>query len=124
MSNFKRADRVADLIKMEMADIFLRRLRDPRVGAITITEVRVTDDLSCARVFFVPMGKEDCSPEVTAGLTQAKGFLRRELGKRLKLRSVPELVFTFDDHFVRGSRLEKLLAEISDQEPGDVGPHN
>ena len=58
MSSFKRADRVADLIKMEIADLLLKQVRDPRIGSVTITGVKVTDDLRTARVFFVELGKD------------------------------------------------------------------
>lgn len=112
MTNYKRADRVADLIRSEISDICMKQLRDPRVGSITITDVHVTDDLKIAKIFFVRMGQDDCPPETINGLDRARGFLRRELGKRLQLRLVPELIFVFDETFVHGSRIEKLLAEV------------
>ena len=112
MSSFKRADRVADLIKMEIADLLLKQVRDPRIGSVTITGVRVTDDLRTARIFFVEMGKDTCSKEVLTGLGKAAGFLRRELSRRLQLRHVPELLFTYDPSFAYGSRIDSLLMEI------------
>jgi ribosome-binding factor A len=112
MNSFKRADRVADLIKMEISDLLLKQVRDPRIGSVTITGVKVTDDLRAARVFFVELGKDQCSEEVRAGLARATGFLRRELGGRLRLRCVPELVFSYDPSFAYGNRIEKLLSEI------------
>lgn len=116
MSSFKRADRVADRIKVEMADLLLKEVRDPRIGALTITGVKVSDDLRTARIFFVEMGKESCSQEVLTGLGKAKGFLRRELGRRLQLRHVPELIFTYDPSFAYGSRIDSLLMEIHREE--------
>lgn len=112
MSSFKRADRVADLIKMEIADLLLKQVRDPRIGSVTITGVKVTDDLRTARIFFVEMGKDTCSAEVLTGLGKATGFLRRELSRRLQLRHVPELFFTYDPSFAYGSRIDSLLTEI------------
>jgi ribosome-binding factor A len=112
MSGFKRADRVADLIKMEIADLLLKAVWDPRIGSVTITGVRVTDDLRTARIFFVEMGKDTCSKEVLTGLGKAAGFLRRELSRRLQLRHVPELLFTYDPSFAYGSRIDSLLMEI------------
>jgi ribosome-binding factor A len=118
MSSFKRADRVADLIKIEVADLLLKQVKDPRIGFVTITGVKVTDDLRTARLFFVEMGKDTCSPEVQAGLGKASGFLRRELGRRLQLRRVPELIFQYDPSFAYGNRIESLLMEIhKDEEP-------
>ncbi|MDA8124186.1 MAG: 30S ribosome-binding factor RbfA [Deltaproteobacteria bacterium] len=116
MSSFKRADRVADLIKMEVADLLLKQVKDPRIGLVTITGVKVTDDLRTARLFFVEMGKDTCSPEVKTGLAKATGFLKRELGRRLQLRCVPELLFTYDPSFAYGSRIESLLKEIHREE--------
>ncbi|MBI4634368.1 MAG: 30S ribosome-binding factor RbfA [Deltaproteobacteria bacterium] len=120
MSKFKRADRVADLIRMEIADILLKQIKDPRIGAVTVTGVKISDDLRNARVFFVEMGKDSCSPETQAGLESAAGFLKRELGKRLQLRHVPDIVFAFDESFAYGSRIERLLAEIHREEEKNV----
>jgi len=116
MGSYKRADRVADLIKVEIADLLLKEVRDPRIGAVTITGVKVTDDLRTAKVFFVEMGKDTCSADLQAGLGKATGFLRRELGRRLQLRHVPELLFVYDPSFAYGSRIDTLLKEIHGNE--------
>jgi ribosome-binding factor A len=120
MNSFKRADRVADLIKTEISDLLLKQVRDPRIGLVTITGVKVTDDLRTARVFFVELGKDQCSEGVRAGLGKAAGFLRRELGRRLQLRSVPELLFTYDPSFAYGNRIERLISEIHREEEAHV----
>ncbi len=116
MSRFKRADRVADLIQIEISDILLRQVRDPRIGAVTITGAKVSDDLRTARIFFVELGKDQCSAEVKTGLASATGFLRRELGRRLQLRCVPELLFSYDPSFAYGNRIERLISEIHREE--------
>jgi ribosome-binding factor A len=116
MNSFKRADRVADLVKMEISDLLLKQVRDPRIGSVTITGVKVTDDLRTARIFFVELGKDHCSEEVRSGLGKAAGFLRRELGRRLRLRCVPELFFAYDPSFAYGNRIEGLLSEIHREE--------
>ena len=116
MSRFKRADRVAALIQMEISDILLRQVRDPRIGAVTITGAKVSDDLRTARIFFVELGKDQCSEEVKTGLASATGFLRRELGRRLQLRCVPELLFSYDPSFAYGNRIERLISEIHREE--------
>ncbi len=110
--SFKRADKVADLIKAEISNILLRQINDPQVQEITVTGVKVTDDLRQARVFFVRMGQNACSDETMKGLHRAAGFLRKELGKRLRLRYVPEIKFTFDESFEYGDRINRLLTEI------------
>lgn len=118
MSNFKRADRVAELIRTELADLILKQVRDPRIGSVTITGVKVMDDLRTAKIFFVEMGKDTCSESVQVGLGKAAGFLRRELGRRLQLRYAPELLFVYDPSFAYGNRIESLLAEIHQEEEG------
>jgi ribosome-binding factor A len=114
--SFKRAERVADLIMAEMSDIIFKQVKDPRVQAITITAVKVSDDLRNAKIYFVEMGKDECSTQVKMGLTKATSFVRRELGKRLQLRFVPEIMFVHDQSFGYGSRIDKLLADIAKQE--------
>ncbi|MCE5281707.1 MAG: 30S ribosome-binding factor RbfA [Deltaproteobacteria bacterium] len=120
MGSFKRADRVADRIKEEIANLLLRQVRDPRIGSVTITGAKVSDDLRSARVYFVELGKDTCSDEVQAGLRKATGFLRRELGRRLQLRHVPELFFTYDPSFAYGSRIDTLLMEIRREEEANA----
>ncbi|HOO89317.1 MAG TPA: 30S ribosome-binding factor RbfA, partial [Syntrophales bacterium] len=106
--NFKRADRVADLIKAEISDILLKEVNDPQVREVTVTDVKVTDDLRQAKVFFVRIGENICNEETTKGLQRATGFLRRELGKRLRLRYVPEIKFIFDESFEYGDHINRL----------------
>jgi len=119
MTTFKRADRVADLLKIEISDILLKQIRDPRIHAVTITGVKVTDDLRLAKVYFVELAQDTIHAETLAGLEKATGFLKRELGKRLQLRFVPDLLFRVDDSFAYGSRIERLLVEIKQRESGD-----
>jgi ribosome-binding factor A len=117
--DFKRADRVADLIKQEISDILRREVHDPRIANITVTDVKLTDDLRSARIYFVELGKDRVSEGVEKGLVKAKGFLKRELGKRMQLRYIPELAFFYDPSFEYGSRIEKLLREVRKDETDD-----
>jgi ribosome-binding factor A len=118
--NVRRANRVADLIMAEVSDILLKQIRDPRVKLVTVTRVKLTDDLRLAKVFFVEMGKETCDPQAKKGLDSATGFFKRELGKRLQLRYVPDLMFMVDESFEYGSRIDRLLAEIRREEEKKV----
>ena len=116
---YKRSDRVADLLHREIADLVFRRVKDPRLASITITGVKVSDDLKHARVFFCAMGGskgEDAKKNAAAGLQKAKGFIRMELGRRLSLRYVPELEFNYDVSFEYGDKIEKLLKELHKDE--------
>ncbi len=119
MSQFKRADRVADLVKVELADILLKRIRDPRVSRLTVTGVKMSDDLRTAWIYFVEMGEDVCSPETLESLQKASGFIKKELGTRVKLRYVPDLIFKQDTSFAYGSRIDRLISEIHREEEND-----
>ncbi|MBU6433516.1 MAG: 30S ribosome-binding factor RbfA [Nitrospirae bacterium] len=97
---------------MEVADILMRKIKDPRVQSVTVTDVKLTSDLRIARVFVTAMGTEEEERNVFAGLTQASGFVRGELGRRLSLRYLPEIVFAKDVSGPRGDRVLKLLDEL------------
>ena len=110
---------MGDLIKSEISEILLKDVRDPRIQNITITDVKMSNDLRSAKIFFVPLGKETCGSEITEGLKKATKFLRRELGKKLQLRYVPDIIFMYDSSFEQGDRIDKLLAEIQRQKTTD-----
>jgi ribosome-binding factor A len=100
----------------EISEIINKEVKDPRVHAVTITSVKVSDDLRNAKIFFVEMGKDECSNEIRTGLSKATGFVRRELGRRLQLRFVPEISFFHDQSFGYGNRIDKILADIAQQD--------
>ncbi len=108
-TTYKRADRVADQIRMEVADILMRKIKDPRVHSVTVTDVALTGDLRIAHVFVTTMQKDQAEREVFAGLANASGFVRAELGRRLALRYLPEVIFKKDVSGVRGDRILQLL---------------
>lgn len=111
-TGYSRADRVADLIRMEVADILLRKIKDPRVRSVTVTDVELTNDLRSARIFVTALGSDDETKEVFAGLAKASGFVRSELGRRLTLRYLPEVAFVKDLSGPRGDRVLRLLDEL------------
>ncbi|GJM83790.1 ribosome-binding factor A [Paenibacillus sp. HMSSN-139] len=88
-------------------------LKDPRIGFVTVTGVDVTSDLSQAKVYLSVFGDEEKKSESLKGLEKATGFLRTEIGKRIRLRHTPELIFKIDESIAYGSRIEKLLGEIT-----------
>jgi ribosome-binding factor A len=108
-TTYKRADRVADQIRMEVADILMRKIKDPRVRSVTVTGVELTADLRIAHVFVTTMETEQAERETFAGLSKASGFVRAELGRRLTLRYLPEVIFKKDISGLRGDRILKLL---------------
>ncbi|MFO7275716.1 MAG: 30S ribosome-binding factor RbfA [Pseudomonadota bacterium] len=103
-----------------LAELISREVKDPRVGNVTITAVELTADLSLARVYFVPFASQHSPEEVCAGLTRAGGFLRGEVGRRLRLRQAPRLEFRFDESPERAARLTDLIerAVARDREAG------
>lgn len=105
--HFKRSARVGDQMKEEIADILMRKIKDPRVGFVTVTGVELSDDLRNAKVFVSSYGagRED----LLAGLASAAAFIRGELGRRMRLKFLPELLFRYDDTVERGSRIMDLL---------------
>jgi ribosome-binding factor A len=107
---FSRALRVGEQIRRELA-AEIRKLKDPRIGMVTITDVEVTKDLSVARVYYSVLGEEDVITLTQKGLERASGFLRRELGHAMRLRVVPELRFHYDDTELKGNRIDRLIDE-------------
>ncbi|MBH0177498.1 MAG: 30S ribosome-binding factor RbfA [Nitrospira sp.] len=104
-TTYKRADRVADQIRMEVADILMRKIKDPRVHSVTVTGVELTADLRIAHVFVTTMETEQAERDTFAGLSKASGFVRAELGRRLTLRYLPEVIFKKDVSGLRGDRI-------------------
>ena len=111
-TGYSRADRVADQIRMEVADILMRKIKDPRVRSVTVTGVELTNDLRIARVFVTALGTDAETKDVFAGLAKASGFVRSELGRRLALRYLPEVQFVKDISGPRADRVLQLLDEL------------
>jgi ribosome-binding factor A len=107
----RRTERVAEEIKEAVADIIGRGLKDPRVGFVTVTRVGLTPDLRIAHVNVGVLGDEAQRAKTLAGLKQAAGFVRRELGRRVRMRHTPELVFHYDEGLDATDRVARLLAE-------------
>ncbi|MFZ3576648.1 30S ribosome-binding factor RbfA [Virgibacillus sp. DJP39] len=108
-----RANRVAEQMKKELGEIMTRKLKDPRVGFVTVTDVEVTGDLQQAKIFISVLGDEKQKHETLVGLAKAKGFIRSEIGQRIRLRKTPELVFEFDEALEYGNRIEVILRDLN-----------
>jgi ribosome-binding factor A len=104
--------RVGDLLRTHLADLLERKVNDPRLGLITITDVAVTSDAARADVHFSVLGGPDAQAEALEGLQSAAGWLRRELGSRLRLRNTPELFFHYDPSLERGEHIASILDEL------------
>jgi len=116
-----RPIRVAELIQAEIADLLLRHLKDPRLTMATISRVVVSADLRHARVYVSRVGSEAEQQAAMAGFQQATGFIRSHLGKRLKLRHVPQLDFQLDTAIAYGVRVSRLLQDLLPRESPDEG---
>ncbi|MDR2208561.1 MAG: 30S ribosome-binding factor RbfA [Azoarcus sp.] len=104
---YSRGQRVAEQIRRELAELIRLEVKDPRVGLISLTEVELTPDYAHAKIFFTAIN--GVTPEILEGLRNAAGFLRRELGKRIRIHTLPELHFHYDRSVEEGSRLSQLI---------------
>ncbi len=104
-----RQKRVADRIRLELSDLLLRETRDPRLALVTITDVTIDRDLGYAKIYVNAMGAETRREEVMEALEGAKGYLRREISRRIPLRRTPELRFHWDPSLEHGERIGRLL---------------
>jgi len=116
----RRTEQIGEAIREEVASIISQGLKDPRIGFVTITRAQVTPDLRHAKVFFGVLGDAAQRDKTQAGLRQAAGFIRREVGKRLKLRFTPELTFQFDVGIEATDRVARLLEETQTSDSTDL----
>jgi ribosome-binding factor A len=118
--DFSRADRVSEQIHRELSEL-LRQVKDPRLARllplVTLTGVEVTPDYAHAKVFYTSLAGDEHAAEIGKGLHRCSGFLRRELGRRVRIHHLPELHFVYDASVERGTRLSNLIDEAvkSDQ---------
>ncbi|MRH42304.1 30S ribosome-binding factor RbfA [Aquibacillus halophilus] len=108
-----RANRVGEQMKKELGDILGKKIKDPRVGFVTVTDVEVTGDLQQAKVFISVLGEDKQKQDTLVGLSKAKGFIRSEIGKRIRLRKTPEIFFEFDEAIEKGNRIEHILRDLN-----------
>jgi ribosome-binding factor A len=109
--DFSRTERIAAQMQRELAQLIRFELKDPRIGLVTVTEVRVTPDLAHAKVYFSCMAQPEELQTVLAGLRRSSGFLRREIGRRIRMHALPELHFEYDKSIAEGARLSRLIDE-------------
>ena len=124
MREFQRTERLGAELQRELAVVLRNEVKDPRLGLITVQEVRVTRDMSHAKVFFTCM---DAEPKSTEELLNRKlaGFLRRELARRVRLRSMPQLHFVYDESIERGQQLSDLIeSAVGRDASGDTNKDN
>ncbi|MEQ1667546.1 MAG: 30S ribosome-binding factor RbfA [Sulfuriferula sp.] len=109
--DYPRSRRVAEQIQREMADILRNEIHDPRVGMVTVTEVEITHDLEHAKIYFTVFESEARGLEAGKALNHAAGFIRSQLGSRMRLRIVPQITFVYDKSIARGAELSRIIDE-------------
>ena len=107
-----RQRRIADRIRSDLSDLLLREAKDPRLTLVTITEVTIDRELAYAEIYVNALGAEERRPEVMEALEHAKGYLRHEVGARVRLRRTPELRFHWDPSLEYGERITRLLDSL------------
>ena len=112
MGNKLRIEKLQELIKQEMSKMLLKELKDPRIGFVTVTDVEMTGDLREAKIYVSVMGDSEQVKSSLEGLNSALGFVRREIGQRIRLRFTPEISFALDTSLDYGDHIQKLLLQV------------
>ena len=110
--DYKRSDRVGDLLLELVSELLTKEVSDPRIGPVTLTSVEVSKDLRHARIYFSLLGEKKNKEEVLSGFKSATGFIRAKIAKELKLRFVPTIEFVYDDAVDHARRIEDLLQQV------------
>ncbi|MFN3480453.1 MAG: 30S ribosome-binding factor RbfA [Thermodesulfovibrionales bacterium] len=114
MLPYKRSQRVSDLLREEIAEIIMRRLKDPRLGFVTVTGVDITEDLKIAKVFISVLKEEEKEATLDI-LNSAKSFIRSEVAKRVRMKTIPSIEFRLDESIEYGAKIDRLLKEIKER---------
>lgn len=114
MHPYKRSQRLGILLREEIADIIMRRIKDPRLGFITVTDVELSEDLKIAKVFISVLREEDKKVTLEI-LNSAKGLIRSEVSKRVRVKFIPTLEFMIDKSIEHGDKIDRLLKEIREK---------
>lgn len=118
--NKRRVSRIATEIKRLISQLLIESIKDPRIGDMTsITDVELTNDLSLATIYVAALGTDEEKEALIEGLNNAKGFIKRELGDKLDLRHIPDLIFEIDNTYEKSARIESLIKEIHEKENND-----
>lgn len=117
--DFSRLDRIADMLKRELSILIQNEINDPRVGMVSVTDVKVSRDLMHAKVYVSVLQPEEKIPSAIKALNHAANYLRYQLAQRVELRVMPELRFYYDDSLIRGNRIANLIDEVTREKPKD-----
>ena len=112
--SYKRSLRVRDRIREEVSELISRKVKDPRIGFVTVTEVRLTDDLRNAKIFVSVYGDEQAKKESMAGLQSSSSFIQREVWRSLEIKARPEIHFVLDESGARGAAMDETLRKLKE----------
>jgi ribosome-binding factor A len=113
--SFKRSLRVQDRIQQDVADLLLKKVKDPRIGFVTVTAVEMSDDLKNGKVYVSVMGSEEEVSKSMKGLKASEGFIQREIWKGLEIKARPEIHFHLDASARQGAKIDALLKKLKDE---------
>ncbi|MBO8141011.1 MAG: 30S ribosome-binding factor RbfA [Firmicutes bacterium] len=113
-----RSARIREELKREASDI-LRKMKDPRIGFVSVTDAEISSDLRHVKIFVSIYGTPEEKERTLAALEHARGFVRTEIGKRIRLRHTPEIAFRLDDSIERGHRIDNILRSVTSGENAD-----
>jgi ribosome-binding factor A len=116
----KRAVRIGDQLLREIADLLVKKVKDPRIKGATLTGVRLSDDLRHAKVYYSVMGDKEAFERTQAGLDSAKGFIKKEIGHRMDLKYMPDITFKHDPSLAEGEHMERLFEKLKLEDSGDA----
>ncbi|MBN2070657.1 MAG: 30S ribosome-binding factor RbfA [Candidatus Krumholzibacteriota bacterium] len=119
MNDNKHKGRIEETIHQLVADLLVRRVKDPRVENVSIIRVSVSRDYSVAKLYFNIIGGSDDLEQVEVGLKSARGYIRNSIKKKLRLRVIPELIFIYDSSLDKAMALEEIIVKMHEDEPGD-----
>jgi ribosome-binding factor A len=120
MQPYKRSQRLNILLREEIADIIMKRVKDPRFGFVTVTEVSLSDDLKIAYVYISVLKREEQETALEI-LNSAKGAIRNGIAKRVRMKHIPLLEFRIDESIDQGFKIDRLLKNIHDKRPAEEG---
>jgi ribosome-binding factor A len=112
IKNYARSDRVADVLHKEICQLLLKEVKDPHLGFITITGVEVSRDLKLAKIFYTLLGSPDQAEESSRALRRITPFIKKQLGRILHLRSIPDISFRYDHSLEYGTKIDTILDSL------------
>ncbi len=115
----KRSEKVADLIHKEISEMLVKTIKDPRIGFVTITRVEASEDCRSAKIYFSVTGTREERERSMKGLSSAKGYVRKELGRRIRLRYTPEIIFKFDPSIEYAIHIGEVIRHLKKDEGTD-----